>query len=127
MENTTPKALPYAAKLVGMDDLKSGYTVKVHELIKDVNAKGEERERVQIFEGLVLAVRGAGSSKSFTIYKKTTDGFGVEKIYPISSPVVSKIEFVKAAQVRRAKLHFMADPKKPFNRQLKEIKITRKA
>lgn len=120
MENTI-KAPAYAGKLVGMADLKAGQTVRVHELIKDTNAKGEERERVQIFEGLILAVRGAGASKSFTIYK-SADGWGVEKIYPIMAPIVSKVEFVKQAEVRRAKLQYLANPKKPFGRQMKEIK-----
>lgn len=125
MENTT-KVLPYASKLVGMDDLKAGMTVRVHELIKDVNAKGEERERVQLFEGMVLAVRGVGASKSFTI-RKSADGWGVEKIYPIMAPIVSKVEFVKEVKVRRAKLQYLSNPKKPFGRQLKEKKAAKQA
>ncbi len=125
MENTT-KALPYASKLVGMDDLKAGQTVRVHELIKDVNAKGEERERVQLFEGMVLAVRGTGASKSFTI-RKSADGWGVEKIYPIMAPIVSKVEFVKEVKVRRAKLQYLSNPKKPFGRQMKEKKAAKQA
>ncbi len=125
MENTL-KAPAYAGKLVGMADLKAGQTVRVHELIKDVNAKGEERERVQIFEGMVLAVRGTGISKSFTV-RKSADGWGVEKIYPIMAPIVSKIEFVKEAKVRRAKLQYLSNPKKPFGRQLKEKKAAKQA
>lgn len=125
MENTT-KALAYAGKLVGMTDLEAGMTVRVHELIKDVNAKGEERERTQIFEGMILGVRGSGASKSFTI-RKSADGWGVEKIYPIMAPIVSKVEFVKQVSVRRAKLQYLSDPKKPFGRQLKEQKARLKA
>ena len=125
MENIT-KAPAYAGKLVGMTDLKAGQTVRVHELIKDVNAKGEERERVPIFEGLVLGVRGMGASKSFTI-RKSADGWGVEKIYPIMAPIVSKVEFVKEMKVRRAKLQYLSDPKKPFGRQHKEKKAVKKA
>ncbi len=113
-------------KLVGMAGLKPGYTVRVHELIKDVNNKGEERQRVQVFEGLVLGVRGAGRSKTFTV-RKMSGGYGVEKIYPLSSPIVNKVEFVKAAKVRRAKLTYLANPKKPFSRQLKEKKAAAKA
>lgn len=127
MENTTQPqaAVPYASKLEGMTDIKPGYTVRVHELIKDVNSKGEEKERIQIFEGLVLSVRGTGRSKSFTI-SKSSDGWIVEKIYPISAPIVSKLEFVRAAKVRRAKLSYLSNPKKPFNRQMKEHKVAKR-
>lgn len=96
-------------------DLKPGMVVRVHEKIEDVNAKGEKRERVQIFEGLVLGVRGAGMAKTFTV-RKETDGFGVEKIYPVSSPNIAKIDVVRQFQVRRAKLTFI----KGFGRRLKE-------
>ena len=64
-------------------ELLAGQVVRVHEKIQDMSAKGEARERVQIFEGLVLAVRGKGASKSFVI-RKEADGYGVEKIFPIS-------------------------------------------
>ncbi len=132
--NTTPETTPApeekaapapAAKLLGMDTVKPGFTVRVHERIKDVNAKGEERERVQIFEGLVLSVRGSGPSQTFTV-RKVSNSYGVEKIYPVNSPAVSKIEFVRAAKVRRAKLTFLTDRKKRFRRQLKEVKTPAK-
>jgi len=94
-----------------------GAVLKVHEKIEDVNGKGEKRERVQIFEGLVLGVRGSGMSKTFTI-RKETDGFGVEKIFPVSSPNLVKIEEVKVYKVRRAKLQFAKD----FGRKFEEVK-----
>lgn len=93
----------------------AGQILRVHEKIQDVNAKGEARERVQVFEGLVLGVRGKGTSKSFTI-RKETDGFGVEKIFPVSSPNLTKLELVKAFKTRRARLSFM----KGFGRRLRE-------
>ncbi|MFC1787758.1 50S ribosomal protein L19 [Patescibacteria group bacterium] len=102
-----------------MENLKPGMTVKVHERIKDVSPKGEERERIQIFEGIILAIRGAGVSRTMTV-RKVSNGFGVEKIYPINSPVVSKVELVKQAKVRRAKLWYLADVKKRFKRKLKD-------
>lgn len=102
------------------DSVKAGMTVRVHEKIKDVSPKGEERERIQIFEGIILAVRGAGVSRTMTV-RKVTEGFGVEKIYPMNSPVVDKVELVKTAHTRRAKLWFLSDKKYPFRRKLKEV------
>jgi large subunit ribosomal protein L19 len=102
------------------DQISSGQVLRVHEKIQDVNAKGEPRERVQVFEGLILSVRGKGVSKSFTI-RKETNGFGVEKIFPVSSPNIVKLELVKAYKIRRAKLSFMKD----FGRRLREA-ITKK-
>lgn len=96
-------------------DLTSGQVIRVHEKIQDLSAKGEARERIQIFEGLVLAVRGKGASKSFVV-RKEADGYGVEKIFPVSSPNVTKIDLVKTYKTRRAKLTFI----KSFGRKLKE-------
>ncbi len=101
-------------------DIQAGQVLRVHEKIQDVNAQGEARERIQVFEGLVLGVRGKGVSKSFTI-RKEVDGFGVEKIFPIKSPNLNKIELVKAYKTRRARLSFM----KGFGRRLQEI-VTKK-
>ncbi|MBI2476789.1 50S ribosomal protein L19 [Candidatus Uhrbacteria bacterium] len=100
-------------------NLKPGMVVRIHEVIKDVNAKGEERERVQVFEGTILGFSGAGSSRTMTV-RKISDGIGVEKIYPLASPHVQNVEVVKELRVRRAKLSFMrSDSKK---RRLKEKK-----
>lgn len=117
------KAEPaYKAKLVNIDELHAGQTVRLHERIKDVSPKGEERERVQIFEGIILGVKGAGISRTLTI-RKVSDGVGVEKIYPINSPLIAKIELVKTAKVRRAKLHYLIDIKNRFKRKLKEVYV----
>lgn len=101
-------------------ELRSGMTVKVHEKIEDVTPKGEKRSRIQIFEGIILGIRGSGVSRTMTV-RKVSDGIGVEKIYPMSSPVVAKIELVKTAHVRRAKLNFLTDRKYAFRRKLKEV------
>lgn len=102
-------------------EIKPGMVIRVHEKIEDVNAKGEKRERIQIFEGLVLGIRGAGMARSFTV-RKETNGFGVEKIYPVKSPNITKIELVRQFQVRRAKLSFI----KGFGRRLKEAVARKK-
>lgn len=94
-----------------LNELKAGQTVRLHERISDVTSKGEERERTQIFEGIILGVRGSGKSKTLTI-RKVSDGVAVEKIYPLHSPVIAKIELVKTDRVRRAKLTYLSKPKK---------------
>lgn len=104
-------------------DVRSGQTVRIHERIKDVTPKGDIRERIQIFEGIVLGIKGAGVSRTLTIRKISSGGFGVEKIYPVNSPVVAKIELVKTAKVRRAKLSFLQNAASGFKRKLKETYV----
>lgn len=100
-------------------DVQVGRTVKVHEKIVEKNIKGEEKERVQIFEGLVIARKhGSQIGATITVRKIAKGNFAVEKIYPLHSPIVDKIEVVKKAKVRRAKLYFIRDQKY----KLKEIK-----
>lgn len=65
-----------------------------------------EKERIQHFEGIVIARKGAGLNETFTI-RKTSNGVGVERIFPIHSPRIAKIDFVKAGSVRRAKLGYL--------------------
>ena len=116
----TPNEVVAEAKIALMPhrDIKVGMVVRVHEIIKDVNAKGEERERTQVFEGTVLGFSGAGISRTMTV-RKISEGIGVEKIYPLSSPHISKIEIVKTMRVRRAKLYFLRD--KANKRNIKEV------
>jgi len=87
-----------------MPVLRPGYKVKVHQKIKE-----GEKERVQMFEGLVIAINaGHGASKTFTV-RKEVEGIGVEKIFPMYSPNVVKIEVIKTFGVRRAKLYYLRD------------------
>jgi large subunit ribosomal protein L19 len=88
------------------DDLPEfapGDTVKVHVRVVEGN-----RERVQIFEGVVIAIRGSGVRRSFTV-RKVSFGVGVERTFPLHSPVVAKIERVTRGAVRRAKLYYLRD------------------
>ena len=101
-------------------DLKQGMVVRVHEVIKDTNAKGEERERVQMFEGTVLGLNGSGIGRTITV-RKVSDGVGVEKIYPLASPHVREIDIIKQYRVRRAKLWYLKRDKK--KRRLKEVPL----
>ena len=80
-----------------------GDTVKVYGKIKEGN-----RERVQVFEGVVLKRQGGSSRETFTV-RKTSNGVGVEKTWPLHSPNVEKIEIVRYGKVRRAKLNYLRD------------------
>ncbi len=78
-----------------------GDTVRVYGKIKEGN-----RERVQVFEGVVLKVQGGGSRVTFTV-RKSSNGVGVEKTWPLHSPNVEKVELVRKGKVRRAKLNYL--------------------
>ena len=78
-----------------------GDTVRVHAKIKEGN-----RERIQVFEGTVLKKQGGGSRATFTV-RKTSNGIGVEKTWPLHSPHVEKVEVVRRGKVRRAKLNYL--------------------
>jgi len=82
-----------------------GDTVKVHVIIKE-----GDKERIQIFQGDVISKRGRGMSATF-IVRKISFGIGVEKIFPLHSPSIKKVEIVRTSKVRRAKLYYLRDLK----------------
>lgn len=82
-------------------EFRSGDTVKVH-----VRLKEGEKERIQIFEGLVIAKKHGGISETFTV-RKMSSGIGVERVFPIHAPSVAKIEVVRHGRIRRAKLYYI--------------------
>ena len=84
-------------------EFRVGDTVRVHALIKEGN-----RERIQIFEGTVLKRQGGSNRETFTV-RKTSNGVGVEKTWPLHSPHVKEIEVVRYGKVRRAKLFYLRD------------------
>ena len=100
-------------------NIKPGMTVQVHQKIKEKGAKGVEKERVQVFEGIVLSVRRRNEINATMTVRKISDGIGVEKIFPINSPIITKIKPLKQAAVRKAKLNYLRTSKK----KLKEKKI----
>ena len=81
-------------------EFRPGDTVKAHVKVVEGN-----RERIQIFEGVVIARKGAGISENYTV-RKISNGVGVERIFPIHTPRVEKIEVVRYGKVRRAKLYY---------------------
>ena len=84
-------------------DFASGDTLKVHVRVVEGN-----RERVQVFEGIVISRRGSGIGESFTV-RKLSFGVGVERTFPIHSPIIEKIEKTARGDVRRAKLYYLRD------------------
>ncbi len=87
-----------------LPEIDPGDTLRVHVRIVEGT-----RERVQIFEGLVLAISGSGSNRSITVRRIGAHGVGVERIFPLYSPRIEKFEVVRSAKVRRAKLYFMRE------------------
>lgn len=101
-------------------NLKPGMIVKVHQTITDVNAKGEEKQRIQIFEGTVLAIKHGKEAGATVTVRKISDGVGVEKIFPIHSPVVEKIELVRHMKVSQARPYYLRDYKKKLRQVRKK-------
>ena len=97
------KAIEHEQLKAKIPDLKVGNTVKVHVRLKEGN-----KERIQIFEGIIIKVQGAGVNKTFTV-RKISYGVGVEKTFLIHSPLVEKVELVRVGKARRAKLFYLRD------------------
>lgn len=101
-----------AIDLIEKDQLKKkkinfnvGDSIAVHSIIGTEKGK----PRVQVFKGVVIRIKGSGASKTFTVRKIATGGIGVEKIIPLNSPSIKKIEFIKKGKVRRSKLYYLRD------------------
>ncbi|MBC8546788.1 50S ribosomal protein L19 [Clostridiaceae bacterium NSJ-31] len=99
-----------ALKLIAQDSLKAevpvveiGDTVKVHVKIKE-----GDRERIQVFEGTVIAKRHGGVAETFTV-RRVAHGCGIERVFPLHSPNVDKVELVRHGKVRRSKLYYLRD------------------
>ena len=91
------------AQLREVAEFKTGDTVRVHAKVKEGN-----RERIQVFEGTVIKRQNGGARETFTV-RKQASGVGVEKTWPVHSPIIEKIEVVRRGIVRRAKLYYLRD------------------
>lgn len=89
-----------------LPDFAPGDTVRVHQILRQA-----DRERIQIFEGVVIRKRGGGASATFTVRKISHQGIGVEKTFPLHSPLIAKIEVVRKGKVRRARLYYLRERK----------------
>ena len=115
----------------GLPRLTAGDTVRVHVRVKETSVKEEikgkpketERERVQVFEGIVIGLRGAGARATMTV-RKVSFGHGVERIFPLHAKTIEKIEVVKHAAVRRAKLYYLRDRKGKAGRMKEKRAVT---
>ncbi len=99
-----------ALKTIAASSIKSekpqfnvGDTVRVA-----VNIREGERERIQMFEGTVIAKRGSGVSETFTV-RRVSYGVGVERVFPVNSPNVTKVDIIRYGKVRRSKLYYLRD------------------
>ena len=102
------------------DQFKPGDTVKVH--FKIIEGK---TERIQVYEGVVIAMKNSRTGKSFTV-RKNSYGVGVERVFPLHSPRIAKVEVTRPGKVRRAKLYYIRD-KIGKGAKIKELIVSRKA
>ena len=97
------KSIEHEQMKNAIPDLKVGDTIRVHQRIKEGN-----RERIQVFEGIIIKKQGGGLNATFTV-RRVAYGYGVEKTFLIHSPMVEKIEVVRVGKARRAKLYYLRD------------------
>jgi len=114
------KAIEASQMKEKIDDFKVGDTVKVH--FRIIEGK---TERIQIYEGLVIAMKNSKVGKTFMV-RKNSYGVGVERVFPLHSPRIAKVEVVRPGKVRRAKLYYIRD-KIGKGAKIKELIVSRKA
>jgi large subunit ribosomal protein L19 len=93
------------SQLTDRPRMKSGDTVRVH-----VKVREGDKERIQIFEGIIIGLHRGGARASFTV-RKVSFGQGVERIFPMHSPTIAKVDVIRSARVRRAKLYYLRELK----------------
>ncbi|MDD5252046.1 MAG: 50S ribosomal protein L19 [Patescibacteria group bacterium] len=107
-----------AEVIADWNHIMPGMVVRVHQKIKETTPKGDERERIQIFAGTVIAKKGKDKQSATITVRKISGGIGVERIFPLRLPTIAKIEEVKTLKTRRAKLYYV----RGYKKKLKESK-----
>jgi large subunit ribosomal protein L19 len=105
MSNTILNAIEKPQLKSGIPSFRPGDTIKVHAKVVE-----GDKERIQVFEGMVIGMHRGGARATFTV-RKVSFGQGVERIFPLHSPIIDKIDVVRTAKVRRAKLYFLRELK----------------
>src|SRR5690349_22098650 len=113
-----PMEVVEKAQLADRPAMKSGDTVRVH-----VRVREGDKERIQVFEGVVIGMHRGGARASFTV-RKVSFGQGVERIFPLHSPIIDKVDVIRSARVRRAKLYYLRDLKGKAARMKETTKRT---
>ena len=103
----------------GLPDFSPGDSIRVH-----VKVREGDKERIQIFEGVVIGMHRGGTRASFTV-RKVSFGQGVERIFPLHSPTIQKVEVMRSAKVRRAKLYYLRDLKGKAARMKEGARVER--
>ncbi len=109
---TTLQEFNHSRIKTDLPDIKPGHVVKVYQKITEIKGSGkkqETKERVQIFEGLVIGKRGGKGINAAITVRKISGGIGVERVFPLNAPTIEKIELIKITKARRAKLNYMRD------------------
>ena len=117
-EQEKPKKGKSQYKELKPEEIRPGMLVRVHQKIVDTNSKGEEKERIQVFQGMVLAHKHGSEDGSTITVRKVSQGIGVEKIFPLNMPSIDKIELVRTYKVSQAKPFYLRTTKK----RLSEVK-----
>lgn len=112
-KNVKETAKPVVKK-TGLPELRPGYKVRVHQRIKE-----GKKERVQIFEGMIIAFKGQDKNTRTMTVRKMSGNVAVEKIFPLVLPTIEKVEVVSAIKTRRSKLYYLRD----YNKKLKDQKV----
>ena len=108
----TLKEFNHSKTRTDLPNIKPGHIVKVYQKITETKGSGkkiETKERIQVFEGLVLGRKGGTGINAAITVRKISGGIGVERIFPLSAPTIEKIELIKITKTRRAKLNYMRD------------------
>ena len=100
------------------DEINPGMIIRVHQKIVETNSKGEEKERIQVFQGMVLAHKHGKEDGATITVRKVSEGVGVEKIFPLNMPSIEKIELVRTYRITQAKPYYLRTTKK----RLSEVK-----